>query len=475
MSHDRTIAETDTASPSGDAQRGLEPSVDADAWAWATEHGAPEWASTAQLVLWLARGELPPHTLVWKPGWGEWLPALQVAEFAAAFPGVTQGSRRMARAAAEVTPPPVPVAHYPRLRLLAKDVLSESGVTPFTAVAAGLAPARVGRSTLRDLDLAQKDLVTSQVPAAAMLEAARSMKRPGAALAPSRSEHWSGLNLGTFGEPPPPASTPARAPASDPRTLSPLALELGSPASPEPQLSESPARPGNGYGRWLLVGTLVGGALGLLSVRGPWPHVAVPAVVSALLPALAPAPEAAPIPAALPPAPPAAPEAPARAVEASPALSVAEELPRGAPPSAKKPPGGVQVKRNGEPAVLNALRVSKNDGFDRIVFEFLERVPGYHLAYVDKPVRDCGSGDARRIEGDGRLQVRFSPASAHTEGGEPTLRQREFKPALSMVREIERTCDFEGVVTWVVGTASPQPYRVYELSSPPRLVVQIEH
>src|SRR4029079_8028405 len=172
MSHDSMRTETEAAfAGDGSAREGA-------TWAWVTEHRAPESATTAQLVHWFVRGELPPHTLVWKPGWGEWLPAMQVIELAAAFPGVTPGSRRVARAAVlgEMTPPPVPVADYPRLRLLAKDVLADSDVTPFTALPQALAPAHVGRRALRDLDRVQHDLVTSQVPAAAMLEAARAMK-----------------------------------------------------------------------------------------------------------------------------------------------------------------------------------------------------------------------------------------------------------------------------------------------------------
>jgi len=140
-----------------------------------------------------------------------------------------------------------------------------------------------------------------------------------------------------------------------------------------------------------------------------------------------------------------------------------------------RPAGIVERKRKGEPALLSALRTSKNDGFDRVVFEFRERMPGYRLEYLDKPVRDCGSGAMRRIDGDGWLEVRFSPASAHTESGEPTVRARELKPALSTLREIERTCDLEGIVTWVVGTASAQRFRAFELSGPPRLVVDIDH
>jgi hypothetical protein len=259
------------------------------AWAWATEHGAPERASTDQLVSWLARGELPAHTLVWKPGWGEWLPAMQVAELAAAFPSVTQGSRRVARLETQYleAPPAVPVAHYPRLRLLAKDVVGHLTPAPFTSVA----PARAERRALRDLDHAQQDVVTSQVPAAAMLEKARAMKEARAGLQPaSDSERTSRPHFGTFGETldPAPSAHDARGSAGlgaapvasgsiQPRTLSPLAVELGFPALLDAEAYTNPLRRSRRYGLWLSLGVLAGGALGLLAIRGPSPHVAAPA------------------------------------------------------------------------------------------------------------------------------------------------------------------------------------------------------
>lgn len=233
-----------------------EESNDASIWAWATEHGAPEWASTEQLVVWLGGGELPAHTLVWRRGWGEWLPAMQVAELAAAFPGVTAGSRRTARVASDVArPPPVPIAHYPRLRLLAKDVLSESPLPPRAAPAASLSLATVAaeRRALRDLDRLQQDVATSQVPAAAMLEAARAMKERGAPSLQRSAERWAQLQLGRFGDPPPPAQQPAAC-------ADPPVMELLAPAP-------APSKAGFGGG-WLWFGALAGSALGLLSVFG---------------------------------------------------------------------------------------------------------------------------------------------------------------------------------------------------------------
>lgn len=186
-----------------------------------------------------------------------------------------------------------------------------------------------------------------------------------------------------------------------------------------------------------------------------------------------------------PPSPP--PPAPASSVpevaDAAPAppparTSVGDETK--APPASsgisfEKTVGIVSVPREGYPRLQTGLRAAAHDGFDRVVFEFKEGVPGYHLEYVDRPVRDCGEGSPRPIAGDAWLEVRMSPANAHTEEGKPTIAEREIAPGLPNVREIERTCDFEAVVTWVIGVGSPSRYRAFELQDPARLVVDIDH
>lgn len=127
-------------------------------------------------------------------------------------------------------------------------------------------------------------------------------------------------------------------------------------------------------------------------------------------------------------------------------------------------------------ATLGAVRTGQHDDFDRVVFEFEgSELPGYHLEYIDKPVRQCGSGNAVEIAGDGWLEVRMVPSQAHTEAGEPTITERERMLDLPVLREMELTCDFEADVTWVLGTSSPNRYRVMELSNPTRLVVDIRH
>ena len=128
--------------------------------------------------------------------------------------------------------------------------------------------------------------------------------------------------------------------------------------------------------------------------------------------------------------------------------------------------------------VLRSVAATSGPGYDRVVFEFAEdSVPGYHVEYTTKPVRRCGSGDPVTVAGAGKLVVRFEPAQAHDERGNPTLAERERALGLRAVREMKLVCDFEGQVEWVLGVVAAGPYRV--LDSPGgglgRVVVDIRH
>lgn len=125
--------------------------------------------------------------------------------------------------------------------------------------------------------------------------------------------------------------------------------------------------------------------------------------------------------------------------------------------------------------VLREVRAAGQRGFDRVVFEFAGNgVPGYRVGYVDGATQ-CGSGEAVELAGQAWLQVQLTPARAHTEAGEPTVRDRERRLDLPALQELESTCDFEADVTWVLGLASRKTFRVQELGNPARLVIDIEH
>lgn len=161
----------------------------------------------------------------------------------------------------------------------------------------------------------------------------------------------------------------------------------------------------------------------------------------------------------------------------APAPANATDLPAEDPKNREWTAGKVELKRRpGASMTLRSVRAGQHADFDRVVFEFEgPQLPGYALEYVDKPIIQCGSGDPTPVAGQGWLQVRFTPARGHNDQGQATVAEREIKPRLPIILELERICDFEGEVTWVLGNKSPNKYRVMELHGPTRLVVDVQH
>ncbi|MEP6601727.1 MAG: hypothetical protein ABJB49_07925 [Nitrospirota bacterium] len=128
-----------------------------------------------------------------------------------------------------------------------------------------------------------------------------------------------------------------------------------------------------------------------------------------------------------------------------------------------------------DPVVLRDVRTAQQPTFDRMAFEFDgPLVPGYRVAYVDS-VYECGSGERVIVRGNSSLSVSLSPAQAHTETGIVTIKGADRRLTLPVMKELKQSCDFEAEVSWVLGLSARKAFRVTELSSPARLVVDILH
>jgi len=139
--------------------------------------------------------------------------------------------------------------------------------------------------------------------------------------------------------------------------------------------------------------------------------------------------------------------------------------------------GLVETKKGLErPVTLESVSTTVCQSFDRVVFQFnTPATPGFHVEYVDKPIRHCASGKVVRVAGDAWLEVRMIPAQAHSDAGQATIAQTDRMVTGGNLRQLVQTCDFEGHVTWVLGVGSPNRFRVVELTNPSRLVVDIKH
>jgi hypothetical protein len=121
-----------------------------------------------------------------------------------------------------------------------------------------------------------------------------------------------------------------------------------------------------------------------------------------------------------------------------------------------------------------ALRLADHGQFVRVVFEFDEGVPPYVVEPASPPFVQDGSGDDVHVAGTSFLTIRLDQTAAHTEDGSPTLgAARTAGPGGGPVTELVRLGDFEGVVNFVLGMKTARPFRVTNLQSPPRLVVDV--
>ena len=127
------------------------------------------------------------------------------------------------------------------------------------------------------------------------------------------------------------------------------------------------------------------------------------------------------------------------------------------------------------PVTLTNVETVSCGGYDRVIFTFDRAIPSYTAAYVDRPIRECGSGNVVSVAGDAWLHIRFAPAQAHTEAGQSTIAERNRVLNYANVRQLVGVCDFEGHVEWVLGVGKPSRFRATELNNPPRLVLDVRH
>lgn len=135
-----------------------------------------------------------------------------------------------------------------------------------------------------------------------------------------------------------------------------------------------------------------------------------------------------------------------------------------------------------ETALLNRVAIGRNDGFDRVVFQFRNGIPGYRVEYVRPPITQDGSGNRVRVEGDAFVVVRMEPASGFDlsvpEGELVYKGPRRLSGSdagTGTVAEVVDSGDFEAVLSWAIGLDERVPFRVQVLDSPARLVVDFDN
>lgn len=126
------------------------------------------------------------------------------------------------------------------------------------------------------------------------------------------------------------------------------------------------------------------------------------------------------------------------------------------------------------PAIAYRLSLSCGASFDRLVVRFRDAKPGYSVRYVPRVFRDP-SGLPLPLRGSAKLLVVFRSAQAHTADGTVAYLPAVRTPLCGNLLQVKKAGDFEGVLSLGVGVDRKAGFRVFRLTSPTRVVIDIAH
>jgi hypothetical protein len=136
------------------------------------------------------------------------------------------------------------------------------------------------------------------------------------------------------------------------------------------------------------------------------------------------------------------------------------------------PQSGGSVRPVPPLASVATVRAGRHPGFDRFVVEFAGTgpVPRFDVRPQASPtfVQDP-SGVPVTLLGRAGVLVVLHDSSLHDGFRGPS----DLKPRLPLLREARAIGDFEGVVRWGLGVSRPACARVFTLSAPTRLVIDL--
>jgi hypothetical protein len=113
-------------------------------------------------------------------------------------------------------------------------------------------------------------------------------------------------------------------------------------------------------------------------------------------------------------------------------------------------------------------------GHDTLIFQFRGGVPAkYSARYVPKVTADP-SGLPVNVVGSALLRVTFSPAAGHNANGVVTYGPARRTYAMPELIQVVKAGDFESVLSFGVGVAKAEPFRMYALPRAGQVVLQIQ-
>ena len=127
----------------------------------------------------------------------------------------------------------------------------------------------------------------------------------------------------------------------------------------------------------------------------------------------------------------------------------------------------------GDAAELSNAAAGCHQTFDRFVVRARFATPGYDVRYVPRIAADP-SGQTVSLLGARRIRIRLNLAAGHDNRGRNLL-AGTLTPRCPNLLQVKKAGDFEGTVSFGLGVKRVTGFRVFRLTNPTRVVIDVAH
>lgn len=126
---------------------------------------------------------------------------------------------------------------------------------------------------------------------------------------------------------------------------------------------------------------------------------------------------------------------------------------------------------------LADVRVGTHSGYDRIVFEYAgDYVPGVEVRLAEEPFTRDPSGLPMPVNGSPVYLIVITGGTKVDANGSPTYTgPTDFQPGYEQIYQLTERGDFEAVNSWYLGVNGGTCLRVFHLTDPSRIVIDVQH
>ena len=124
--------------------------------------------------------------------------------------------------------------------------------------------------------------------------------------------------------------------------------------------------------------------------------------------------------------------------------------------------------------MVEDLRHATHERFDRVVIELRGPMPDHRTGYARRFTYD-GSGDPIPVRGRAGLWIALTAAGHTADGDTVYAGPRLARPRYETLKALALAGDWEGQVTFFLALRHRAPYRIFHLSDPSRMVIDVRH